>query len=131
MRIPAKEAGQYVWVKFSVKEYASSLGGFFKGDAQAGPAKMFAMGKQRQEIPYSLFDQTWKVTDIGTFKVECSAKKDNKGLMNEDRIYFVTSKGADKSWMLYLDARHGEARATGAVLIGEEFNPDTDIDSIL
>lgn len=128
MRVPRKEAGEYIWLKMKVKDYASNLSAFYRdGDGDGGPAKKFAKSGQSVEIPYRLFDEDWKVEDIGAFLVEGD---DHKALKNDDRIYFVTSKGAGK-WLLYLDARHGEAKGTGMVLIGEEFNPDVDIQSTL
>lgn len=128
VRIPSKEAGEYVWVKFQVKDYSSSLRDFYKGDATPGPAKQFAMNKQRVEVPYNLFNQDWKVTDIGTFLVQGT---DNKALKNGDRIYFVTSRGENDTWLLYLDARHGEAKGTGVALVGKSFDPEAEVESIL
>ena len=128
MRLPVKEGGQYQWLKMSVKDYASNLGNFYKGDGIPGPAKKFAMSKQSEEVAYTLFNKSWNVTDIGTFEV--ASDKDHKALKHGDRVYFVTSKG-ENNWLLYLDARHGEARGTGGVFIGVQINPEADIASVL
>lgn len=129
VRIPRKEAGEPIWLKMEVKEYASSLGAFYRdGDGDGGPAKKFAKAGQSVEIPYDLFGQHWKVEDIGAFLVEGDS---HKGMKDLDRLYFVTSKGEDNRWLLYLDARHGEAKGTGMVLMGESFNPEVDIQSTL
>lgn len=127
-KIPMKEAGKYIWLKMKVLEYVSNLGSFYKGDdANFGPARKFAKGNQQTEILYSLYDTEWKITDIGTFSVIGNSEEI---LINGDRVYFVTSKN-EKEWLLYLDARKGEAKGSGGVFRGEEFNPDTDIQSVL
>ncbi len=133
MRIPSKEAGEYTWIKFSPKSYSSNLREFYKGgDSQEswGPARKFAKNKQTSEVPYSLFDKEWLVTDIGAFQVETS--ENDEHLKNGDRIHFVTSKGkGDNSWLLYMDARHGEAEGTGGIFIGNTFQPEVEVASIL
>lgn len=132
MRIPSKEGGTYEWIKFSPKNYSSNLREFYKGGDNPesfGPARKFAKSKQTAEVIYSLFDKEWQVVDIGAFSIQGS--KSNEYLKEGDRMHFVTSKCKDGSWLLYLDARHGEAKGTGGAFIGSSFQPEVEIQSIL
>ena len=128
MKIPTKDSGKYVWLKLTCKEDASTLGNFYKGSDTPGPARKFAQGGQSKEVNYKLYDKSWSVVDIGAFKVECSNKSDI--LKDNDKIYFVTSKGSDE-WLVYLDARPTESKGTGGVFIGQEFNPSLEIEGSL
>lgn len=125
-RIPEKERGQYVWFRAQVREGASTLGDFFKGGDEPdswGPARKFARSGQKEGISYEMWGKTWQICDIGAFRVE----GDSNAVMEDgDRLYFVTSR-SEGEWMLYLDARHGEAKGSGGVFIGKAFDPDVDI----
>ena len=139
VKIPAKESGEYIWLRLNVKDNASNLTEFYRGtDGVDGPAKKFAKSGQRTEIPYSLFDRTWRVCDIGTFLVQgTDMDVDNPLMVSGDRLYFVTSKldlklsEDDAQWLIYFDARKQEAKGIGGVLSGNRFDPNTDIKSIL
>lgn len=129
-KIPAKEGGEYVWIKAKLVEKGSVLASFYKGGDSPdtyGPAKAFAKNNQTREIDYNLYDKNWKVIDIGTFFIEGEAEE---LLKDGDRIYFVTSKNGNER-LFYLDSRKGEANGCGGVFIGEVFNPDVDIQSVL
>lgn len=129
-RIPSREAGAPVWLKMKQKKDANNLMEFYKnGDGNGGPARKFAQGGQSAPVPYTLFEQNWKVVDIGTLSISTSDESDN--MRDADRLYFVTSTNESGQWLLYLDSRHGEARGCGGAFIGEAFNPDVDIQSSL
>lgn len=129
IRIPRKEQGQYIWLICDVKEYASNLTAMYRdGDGSGGPAKKFAQNGQSRPVPYGpLYDQNWEVVDIGALRAEGN---NHHAINNGDHLYFVTSRW-ENNWLLYLDARHGEAKGTGVVLIGQEFNPDVDVEATL
>ena len=128
-KIPTKENGEYTWLKMQAVSYESNLGSFYRGDdINFGPARKFAKNGQTQEVMYSLLETDWGVVDIGTFSIMGNNSGD--ALAINDTIYFVTSKNKSE-WLLYLDARKGEAKGTGGVFRGIVFNPDIDVQSVL
>jgi hypothetical protein len=107
------------------------LSQFYRGGddpASWGPARKFAKANQASEVSYDLFHKKWQVVDIGAFEVDCDGNC--KGIQTGDQLHFVTSK-ANSDWLIYLDARKGIARGTGAILVGTEFNPEEEIDFTL
>ncbi len=130
MKVPSKEAGSYIWLKLELKETGSTLSSFYRGGDTPdtwGPARIFAKSEQKREVTYSLYGENWKLVDIGSFEV---SGEGNSLVVDGDQLHFVTSRSG-KKWLVYLDARKGEADGSGGVLIGEEFNPDTDVSSVL
>lgn len=130
-RVPKKEAGEYAWIMASQVEQSSSLREFYRGgDAPEawGPARKFAKSGQMEKVQYERFGKVWLMTDIGTFDV--AGQQDSEAMCVGDRMYFVTSM-SNQEWLLYFDARHGEARGTGGAWIGKIIDPEDVIEAIL
>ncbi|MDO8668859.1 MAG: hypothetical protein Q7K65_01020 [Candidatus Buchananbacteria bacterium] len=134
-KIPSREAGRPTWLKG--KEISSTgLGRFYKGTSEApGPARIFKQNDQTDPVPYSLPNNLtpniiWEVVDIGTFDAEVDRENDN--INSGDRLYFVTSKEQNgQRWLIYLDARKGEAKGSGGLFSLEEFEPSVDVTDLL
>lgn len=127
LRIPKEENGEYVWVEAKIIEAASKHMPFFKGDStNPGPARRFAASRETARVMFDLFGKSWKITDLGAVKIngDCDIAR------NRDQLYYVIATQHDE-WMLYLDARIGEAKGTGAMIIGKAFNPSVDITNTL
>lgn len=134
-KIPSKEAGKPTWLKG--KEISDSgLGRFYKGSESApGPARAFKQNDQTDPVPYELPKNltpgiTWEVVDIGTFDADVEGKSDN--IHSGDRLYFVTSReqNGDK-WLIYMDARKGEAQGSGGLFLLEPFEPSVDVTDLM
>ena len=120
-KVPSEEAGKPTWLK-GEEVTVSGLGKFYKGtDASPGPARVFKQNDQSDPVPYYLPKNItpkiiWKVVDIGTFDTEVDGASDN--FYSGDRLYFVTSKEKDGDrWLVYLDARKGEANGSGGLFL--------------
>lgn len=134
-KMPSQEGGKPTWLK--AKEIDTlPLGQFYLGSKEnPGPGRQFFRNKQSSPVPYELPNDlmpgiTWQVVDIGTLDVESDGESEN--FQNGDRLYFVTSreKGGQR-WLLYLDARKGEAVGTGGTFLCEPFEPSVDMTDIL
>ena len=136
-KIPSKEAGKPTWLKG--KEMAVAfLGKFYKGtDASPGPARIFKQNDQSNPVPQYLPKNIipgsiWEVVDIGTFDAEVEGDSDN--IYSGDRLYFVTSKEKNSDgnrWLIYLDARKGEAKGLGGLFLLEPFEPSVDVTDLM
>jgi len=137
MKVPGREGGKPEWFKArEIETYP--LQKFYTGGNESssfGPARKFKTNGQTSPVPYSLPNDltpgvTWQVVDIGRFNAEIDGKSDN--LENNDNIYFVTSRerGGDR-YLIYLDARKGEARGPGGLFMGTPFEPDEDVMEML
>lgn len=133
IRIPKEEGGKYVWLKLLPREEAPTLQEFYKGGdspGEWGPARRFAKQGQRGEVLYTLFGHRWMVKDIGA--IEASVEGKSPWISGGDRLHFVSSQHTDgMQWLLYLDARPGEASGTGGVFVGTEFNPIELVEEVL
>lgn len=133
VRIPSQEGGKYIWLRLSPQGEVSNLREFYKGGnspGEWGPARRFAKQGQTGDVLYKLFETQWNVKDIGTF--ELSVNGESQWFKEGDRLYFVTSQRSDNSqWLLYLDARPGEAQGTGGAFLGEEINPEELVEEVL
>lgn len=134
-KIPSQEAGKPVW--FKGREISSSgLGKFYKGSPDsAGPAKEFHQNDQTKPVPYALPKNltpgvTWEVVDIGTFDADVEGETDN--IISGDRLYFVTSKEQNgENWLIYMDARKGEAKGSGGLFLLEPFEPSVEVSDLM
>ena len=133
LRVPAEEGGRYVWLRLKPTTEASNLRGFYKGGdspGEWGPARRFAKQEQSGEVLYDLLGTKWQVRDIGTLEVEVDGE--SAWLHSGDRLYFVTSQAvAQNEWLVYLDARPGEAQGTGGLFRGVAFQPNELIEEVL
>jgi hypothetical protein len=132
-KIPKKEQGENFWLKGSLIDEPPNLMSFFKGTVAApGPARKFRMNGQTDPVPFKLSGDrknAWKVVDIGTFGVTVDGSCHE--LETGDIIYFVTAKTDDGKWLLFLNARKGEAAGTGGLYLLEEFEPETEVMDLL
>ncbi|MFA6383278.1 MAG: hypothetical protein WCX17_02550 [Parcubacteria group bacterium] len=134
-KVPGREGGQPKWLRAQEIE-TYSLKQFYRGkDEESGPAKQFHLNGQITPVPYQLPGGltpgvTWKVVDIGTFDVGVDGESGN--FVSGDRLYFVTSiEEGGMRWLLYLDARKGEAKGSGGLFIGEPFEPSVEVSDLL
>lgn len=136
-KVPSQESGRYRWLKGEEIE-SMSLENFYKGtDAEPGPARKFKMNGQTSPVSYSLpsnldgtLTGTWQVVDIGRFNAQVKGQCEQ--ISDRDVLYFVTSREENgEKWLLYLDARKGEAKGTGGLFLLEPFEPSVDISEIL
>lgn len=133
LRFHTKEGGGYTWLLATVKDGSSSFSQFYKGGdspADWGPARKFARSEQKDDVRYDLYNREWKLADIGAIEIESDGESEM--LENGDRIHFVTSQDRESGdWLIYLDARHSEAKGTGAMMLGQELDPESAIEGIL
>ena len=133
LRLPQQEGGSYHWLQLQLVTAASSLREFYKGGdslGEWGPARRFAKQQQTGEVRYRLLDTDWYVRDIGTFQVDMEGE--SPICHHGDRLYFVTSHTPSANeWLLYLDARPGEAQGTGGLFRGVPFIPSELIEEVL
>lgn len=134
-KMPSREGGKPTWLKAEEID-ALPLGAFYLGSKDdPGPGRQFFRNKQTSPVPYELPNNltpglTWEVIDIGTLDVESDGESEN--FQGGDRLYFVTSRErGGKKWLLYLDARKGEARGTGGTFLCEPFEPSVEMTEIL
>ena len=133
VRLPAQEGGKYVWLKLTPTREASNLRAFYKGGdspGEWGPARRFAKQDQSGEVLYRLLDTQWQVNDIGTLEIEMTGE--SAWFAQGDKLYFVTSQATTQSeWLVYFDARPGEAQGTGGLFRGVAFQPNELIEEVL
>lgn len=132
-KIPGRESGKPAWFKGTELE-TFPLESFYKGEddpALHGPARKFFHNGQSAPVPYELPNDltpgiTWNLVDIGRFEASVDGSCEN--IEEGDMLYFVTSreKSGDR-FLLYLDARKGEARGTGGLFLGTPFEPSVDV----
>lgn len=136
-KIPSRDAGKATWLKASEID-TPSLMPFYKGGdkpGEKGPARLFKENGQVEPISYQLPRNLtpgviWEIADIGAFNPEVSG--DTENVVAGDRLYFVTSKEQKgERWLLFLDARRGEAKGTGGLFLAEQFEPSVDIMEII
>ncbi|OGY44710.1 MAG: hypothetical protein A3B89_01225 [Candidatus Buchananbacteria bacterium RIFCSPHIGHO2_02_FULL_40_13] len=134
-KIPDQEAGQPIWLK-GEKIYTPSLLSFYKGsDESPGPARVFKENGQTNPVPYSLPKNLtpgviWEVVDIGAFNAEVEGE--DSCVNSGDLMYFVTSKEKDGGhWLVFLDARKGEAKGSGGLFLLEPFEPSVDVTDLM
>jgi hypothetical protein len=130
-KIPSREAGKSIWLRGKELD-TMALAVFYKGTPEnPGPGRIFNSNGQSKPVPYQLPSgltngTTWNVVDIGTFFIETSGSCENAE--TGDRIYFVTSReDGGNRWLLYLDARKGEARGSGGLFELNSFEPSVDV----
>lgn len=135
-KVPRREGGEPIWVKAAMSDTPYQLADFFIGSKEKqGPARLFKLNGQTTPVPFVLpnvFGDTtgYEVTDIGRFATTVDGKEDI--FRSGDQYPFVTAHALDGSRILiYLDARKDMARGTGGLFIGEVFEPDVDIASLL
>ena len=133
LRLPLEEGGKYFWLKLAPHKKTSNLRAFYKGGdspGEWGPARRFAKQNQSGEVRYQLFETQWIVKDIGKFEVVSDGE--TTWMTSGDQLYFVTSQSTqDQRWLIYLDARPGEAQGTGGAFVGEAFNPSETVEEVL
>lgn len=134
-KVPAREQGPPRWLQGTVISGADPTD-FFKGtNENPGPAREFRMNKQTRPVHFTLPENwtpgvRWKTVDLGAFSVECDGRTDE--MTTGDRLYSVTAEEVDGGhWLLFLDARQGEAAGTGGLFFCNEFEPDAEVKSIL
>jgi hypothetical protein len=137
LKVPGREGGKPAWFKTTEIE-TFPLQSFYKGGDEPsmyGPARKFKMNDQTSAVPYTLPNNlvpgvTWNIVDIGRFDAEVEGNCEN--VESKDCLYFVTSREKDGDrFLLYLDARKGEAKGSGGLFLGTPFEPDTEIMGML
>lgn len=136
-KVPSREGGKPQWLKVTEVQ-TTSLMSFYKGtETDPGPAKLFRQNKQSDPVPYTLPRNlmpgvTWEVVDIGAFTVEFDGEGKSDNFSAGDHLYFVTSqeKGGVR-WMIFIDARKGEAVGPNGLYVGEPFVPSADVQDLL
>lgn len=132
-RIPKKEQGQYFWVVGNEIDAPPRLKEFFRGtDSNPGPARQFRENEQTDPVAYHFPGDRktdWSVVDIGAFGI--AVEGTSHEMVTGDRLYFVTSKTDAGEWLLFLNARGGEAQGTGMLFRGKEFEPDVEVTQLL
>lgn len=137
LKVPGREGGKPAWFKAAEIE-TFPLQTFYKGGDEPsmyGPARKFKMNDQTAMVSYVLPNDlvprvTWNIVDIGRFDAEVEGDCEN--VENKDSLYFVTSREKDGDrFLIYLDARKGEAKGSGGLFLGTPFEPDAEIMDML
>lgn len=137
LKVPGREGGKPAWFKATELE-TFPLQAFYKGGDEPsmyGPARQFKMNDQTAPVSYTLPHNLvpgaiWNIVDIGMFDAEVEGNCEN--VENKDRLPFVTSREKDGDrFLIYLDARKGEAKGSGGLFLGTPFEPDAEIMDML
>lgn len=136
-KVPAREGGKVAWFKGEEIDTPPLMSFYRSGETPdgKGPAKLFNENGQVNPVPYQLPRNltsgiTWEVVDIGAFGSEVDGETEN--VVNGDRLYFVTSREQNgERWLLYLDARRGDAQGTGGLFLAEPFEPAVDVTELI
>ena len=131
--MPKGESAEIIWFFLERKDIENALTPFFLGtEGNIGAATEFADSEQLAEIffrlPHKILTQQWQMRDIGSFFFETEGRAFLSG-KGEARHILARDTHNPKQYLLYFDLQEGNGSA--CLLVGEEVNPENEIEYII
>ncbi len=132
--MPKGEGAEIIWFFLERKDTETALTPFFLGtDGNIGAATQFADSEQTAEVFFRLPQKNmgeiqWQMKDIGSFFFESDGRAFLSG-KGETRHILARDTHNPKQYLLYFDLLEG--KGSSCLLIGNEINPESEIEYVL
>ncbi len=132
--MPKGEGAEIIWFFLERKDTETALTPFFLGtDGNIGAATQFADSEQTAEVFFRLPQRNigeieWQMKDIGSFFFESDGRAFLSG-KGETRHILARDTHNPKQYLLYFDLLEG--KGSSCLLIGNEINPENEIEYVL